>query len=366
MFTTAAAATVACVHVRRHPAVSRLGGGMLIARRIRKATAADRAGVLLLLKVRVLGRRAAVQVHAGSSQHLLLLRRRGHTRRTALLLLSGHSVRAQGRVRVAVIASTAATARRSHSSSSLLVLAHGLLLLHAAAPPSPEGRRPHAVLAHATHLLLVLRLHSPHPASSVGLLLAQHRCAHHPAGGASSHRRRGAVVRLLRLLVQRVLAMPAPHVLVVLMLVVHVRGSVATVLLARRRIAAHHALVLHFQPLAADLEAVHGLDRRVCVLQCVVRNESKAFGVGSLLVHKHLRRNDVAEGSKQRGQVRIRQIARQMVDEKVSTRGAFRRADVRGLTVQRVLLLLLWDLRRRQDLQASGGRRTTAVVTCVL
>ena len=66
--------------------------------------------------------------------------------------------------------------------------------------------------------------------------------------------------------------MSAPHV--VLMLVVHVRGSVATVLLARRRIAAHHALVLHFQPLAANLEAVHGLDRRVCVLQCVVRNES--------------------------------------------------------------------------------------------
>ena len=247
---------------------------MLIARRIRKATAADRAGVLLLLKVRVLGRRAAVQVHAGSTQHLLLLRRRGHTRRTALLLLlSGHSVRAQGRVRVAVIASTAATARRSHSSSSLLVLAHGLLLLlHATAAPSPEGSGPHAVLAHAAHLLLVLRLHSPHPAPSVGLLLAQHRCAHHPAGGASSHRRRGAVVRLLWLLVQRVLAMSAPHV--VLVLVVHVRGTVATVLLARRRIAAHHALVLHFQPLAADLEAVHGLDRRVCVLQCVVRNES--------------------------------------------------------------------------------------------
>ena len=251
---------------------------MLIARRIRKATAADRAGVLLLLKVRVLGRRAAVQVHAGSAQHLLLLlRRRGHTRRTALLLLlSGHSVRAQGRVRVAVIATTTATtACRSHSSSSLLVLDHGLLLLlHATAAPSPEGSRPHAVLPHAAHLLLVLRLHSPHPAPSVGLRLAQHRGAHHPAGGASSHRRRGAVVRLLRLLVQRVLAMSAPHVLVVLMLVVHVRGSVATVLLARRRIAAHHALVLHFQPLATDLEAVHGLDRRVCVLQCVVRNES--------------------------------------------------------------------------------------------
>ncbi len=31
---------------------------------------------------------------------------------------------------------------------------------------------------------------------------------------------------------------------------------------------------------------------------------------------------------------------------------------MRGLTVQRVLLLL-WDLRRRQDLQASRGRRPT-------
>lgn len=155
MFTTAAAATVACVHVRRHPAVSGLGGGgMLIARRIRKATAADRAGKLLLLKMRVLGRRAAVQVHTR-----LLLRRRGHARCTALLLLSGHSVRTQRRVRVTVVTTTtAATARRSHSPSLLVLrlLAHGLLLLlHAAAAPSAEGSRPHTVLSHAAHLLVL-------------------------------------------------------------------------------------------------------------------------------------------------------------------------------------------------------------------
>lgn len=210
----------------------RLSGGMLIARRIREATAADCAGMLLVLVL--LRRRAAVQVHAGCAERLRMLLL-GYARGAALLLVR-HAVGAQRGVRISIV--TAATAG-PHSSA--------WLLLHAAASSSSQRCGSHAaatVLAHpaAAHLM-VLGLQTPHSAS-VYLLLAQHWCTHHPAAGAS-HRWCGAVIGLLLLLVQRVLA---PHLLVVMVLllvVVHVRRSVRGVR-ARRRIAAHNALVLHF------------------------------------------------------------------------------------------------------------------------
>lgn len=207
---------------------------MLIARRIREATAADCAGMLLVLVL--LRRRAAVQVHAGCAERLRMLLL-GHARGAALLLLVRHAVGVQRGVRVSIV--TAATAG-PHSSV--------WLLLHAAASSSSQRCGSHAaatVLAHpaAAHLM-VLGLQTPHSASVYLLLLAQHWCTHHPAAGAS-HRWCGAVIGLLLLLVQRVLA---PHLLVVMVLllvVVHVRRSVRGVR-ARRRIAAHNALVLHF------------------------------------------------------------------------------------------------------------------------
>lgn len=81
------------------------------------------------------------------------------------------------------------------------------------------------------------------------------------------------------------------------------------------------ALELHFQPLRADLETVHRVDRRLRRRRVVERHETEALGQIRLFIYEHLGRHDVAERQEGRRQVRVVELLGKVVDEQVTTFG---------------------------------------------
>jgi len=81
-------------------------------------------------------------------------------------------------------------------------------------------------------------------------------------------------------------------------------------------------LQLHLEALGAHLEAVHRLDGNLGRVRIVERDEAKALGQAGLLVDEHLGRDHIAEGQERGGQIRVGELLRQMVDEKVAALGS--------------------------------------------
>lgn len=79
------------------------------------------------------------------------------------------------------------------------------------------------------------------------------------------------------------------------------------------------ALELHFEPLGADLEPVHGGYRGLGGRAIVERHEPEALGQVRLFVYEHFGRNHGPEGQECRRQVRVVELLRQVVDEQVAT-----------------------------------------------
>lgn len=77
-------------------------------------------------------------------------------------------------------------------------------------------------------------------------------------------------------------------------------------------------LQLHLEPFRADLEAVHPLDRSIRGRGRVKGHEAEALGQIRLLVDEHLGRDHVAERCERGGQVGVRELLRQVVDEQVA------------------------------------------------
>jgi hypothetical protein len=66
-----------------------------------------------------------------------------------------------------------------------------------------------------------------------------------------------------------------------------------------------------------DLKTAHGFNSRCSCLHGAVRDEAEAFRLISLFIDKHFRADDTPEWGKERGQVSIRKISREVVDKEV-------------------------------------------------
>jgi len=67
-------------------------------------------------------------------------------------------------------------------------------------------------------------------------------------------------------------------------------------------------LQLHFEPLHADLKAVHGLDGRLRAGRVVKAHEAKTFALVGGPIHKHLGGDDIAEGQEHLRQLRVSKL----------------------------------------------------------
>lgn len=83
------------------------------------------------------------------------------------------------------------------------------------------------------------------------------------------------------------------------------------------------ALELNLQPLGADLETVHRLDGRLGRCHVVERHETEALRQVRLLIDEYLRRDDVTERHKRRGQIGVGEFLRQVIDEQIATFRSF-------------------------------------------
>ena len=91
------------------------------------------------------------------------------------------------------------------------------------------------------------------------------------------------------------------------------------------------SLVLHFESLAGNEEAVHALDSQVCTLFVRITHEAVAFGETCVQIHYHLDRQDVAESHEEAVKGVVINRAGQMKDEQIAA--AVLRAVGRGRAV---------------------------------
>lgn len=76
---------------------------------------------------------------------------------------------------------------------------------------------------------------------------------------------------------------------------------------------------LDFKAFHADLEAIHGLDGRLCCGWVVEADESEALALVGRPINEHFGTDHVPERQKHLHQFRVPEFLRQMIDEQVAT-----------------------------------------------